>query len=1211
MHRRLLLLTHGTRSALILTILTGFLAGLLAIGQSYALSSTIDAVFLRSWTLSLVWPWLRAMLAIIVARAGLAWVNELSASSIAVRIKTDLRERLFEHILALGPAYARGERSGELTTTAVEGIDALDAYFSQYLPQLVVSTLVPVAILLIVFPLDLLSGVILLVTAPLIPLFMYMIGRGAEIVTRRQYDTLSRLSAHFLDSLQGLTTLKLFGQSRAQARNIAMVGDQYRDATLKVLQVTFLSAFVLELLATISTAIIAVEVGLRLLYGQMQFQQALFLLILAPEFYLPLRMLGLRFHAGMAGTSAARRIFEVLDSPAPAAANPGAEYGVRYEPRHDRVSAFELHNISYSYPGEHTPALQNVSLQVGPGEHIAVVGPSGAGKTTLASILLRFIEPSTGSITLNGKPISDMPLDEWRALFAWVPQNPHLFHDTIAGNIRMGNPMADDEHVAAAARAAHLEDFIESLPEKYGTPIGEAGARLSSGQAQRLALARAFLKNAPILIMDEPTSSVDPETEALLEDSTRRLMQGRMVITIAHRLNTVMHAHEILVLDSSEVAERGTHRELLHRNGLYAQTVGIQDNASPSVSSPPELLSGVHSEQLERQLRPPSSTPPRAGSKPEVSGHSQGKPSSIFLRLLAFLDGSWRWVALSILLGSLTIGSGIALMGTSAWLISTAALHPSIAALELAVVGVRFFGIARAAFRYLERLVSHNVTFRLLGRLRAWFYESLEPLAPARLMEYRAGDLLARVIGDVNTLEAFYVRALAPPATAFLVGIAASVFLARSAVMLVAGLMASFLLLGLVLPIILQALSTRIGRDLVTQRAHLNASLVDSIQGLPDILAFGQGGARLAQIRTDGRRNGQAQRQMSRIGGLNGAAFTFFANLAPWLVLVLAIPEVASGHIRGVMLAPLVLVTASTFEAVAPLPLAAQTWSSTRAAARRLFELVDAEPAIAECAPRIAPSPTAIGTARLEFDTLSFRYATDLEPALRNISFRLEPGQRFAIVGPSGAGKSTLVSLLLRFWDYQCGEIYLNRRSIKDYSPDEVRRHIAVVSPNTYFFNTSVYENLLMSRRGVSRSEVERAANQAQIHDFIERLPRGYDTLIGEQGLRLSGGERQRLAIARAILKEAPLLILDEPTANLDAIVESQVLESLFRSMEGKSVLLITHRLIGLERTDEILVMEHGCIAERGTQAGLLGRDGAYRRLWDLQARFLEESTEN
>src|SRR5512143_103637 len=325
MHRRLIVLTREARLPLLLTIVAGLLAGLLTIGQSYALSSTVNDVFLGRQTLAQVWPWMRLLLAIIAARAVLVWLSEVAANRVAVRIKTDLREKLFSHILALGPAMTRAERTGDLTAAAVDGIEALDAYFSQYLPQLVVSTLVPASILLLVFPLDPLSGIVLLLTAPLIPFFMYMIGRGAEAVTHRQYETLSRLSAHFLDSLQGLTTLKLFGQAKAQARNIAKVSDEYRDTTLKVLQVTFLSAFALELLATISTAIIAVEVGLRLLYGQMQFQEALFLLILAPEFYLPLRMLGLRFHAGMAGTSAGRRIFEILDTRQESAERRGAE----------------------------------------------------------------------------------------------------------------------------------------------------------------------------------------------------------------------------------------------------------------------------------------------------------------------------------------------------------------------------------------------------------------------------------------------------------------------------------------------------------------------------------------------------------------------------------------------------------------------------------------------------------------------------------------------------------------------------------------------------------------------------------------------------------------------------------------------------------------------------------------------------------------------
>ena len=315
MHRRLLTLARDTRLALTLAVLSGFLAGLLTIWQAWLLSNTVNNVFIENQTLAQVWNFLRLMLFVIAARALLAWLSEVSANAVAVRVKTDLRNRLIAHIQALGPAYTRAERTGELTTAAVQGIEALDAYFSQYLPQLVITALVPLSILIFVFPIDLLSGVVLLITGPLIPFFMILIGKGAEVVTKRQYETLSRLSAHFLDSLQGLTTLKIFGQSKPHAKNIEKVSEQFRDTTMQVLRITFLSALALELLTTLSTAVIAVEIGLRLLYAKMDFLQALFILVLAPEFYLPLRMLGLRFHAGMDGTAAARRIYEILDMP--------------------------------------------------------------------------------------------------------------------------------------------------------------------------------------------------------------------------------------------------------------------------------------------------------------------------------------------------------------------------------------------------------------------------------------------------------------------------------------------------------------------------------------------------------------------------------------------------------------------------------------------------------------------------------------------------------------------------------------------------------------------------------------------------------------------------------------------------------------------------------------------------------------------------------
>jgi ATP-binding cassette subfamily C protein CydCD len=1200
--KRLLAQLRTTRVLFALTILSGFGVGVLILAQARGLSAIIAQVFLRGATLGGVRDVLLLLLAIVVGRAALAWASEVSAFEIAARIKRDLRERVLAHLLALGPAYVRGERTGELTNTLGEGIEALEAYFSQYLPQLVLAALVPLTLLAFVFPLDLLSGVVLLLTAPLIPLFMILIGSAADALTRRQWKALSLLSAHFLDVLQGLTTLKLFGRSREQSETIARVSQQFRDTTLGVLRVAFLSAFALEMIATISTAIVAVEIGLRLLYGQLEFEQAFFVLVLAPDFYLPLRLLGTRFHAGMTGVAAGARVFEILEQ------RQKAEGG-----RRNDSSSFILHpssflgfnDVHYSYAGARA-ALNGVSFSIERGEVVALVGPTGAGKSTLANLLLRFIAPARGEIRCAGKSLNDWTPRAWRAQVAWVPQMPYLFNDTVANNIRLARPDATLDEVIHAARLARADEFISALPQGYATPIGERGARLSGGQAQRLALARAFLKDAPLLLLDEPTSQLDPENEMRIQDALARLLENKTALIISHRLATLARANKIIVLEQGRVAELGAPAELLARRGAYDRLVTAgqttedggrktkDDSAQIQISNFQLPTSNFQLPISNFQLPIPQSS-----IENRVTYHVSRLPPPAsrptFLRLLQFVAPYKRLIALAVVLGACTIGSGIGLMATAAYIIASAARHPSIADLAVPIVGVRFFGIARGVFRYLERCVSHYVNFNLLARLRVWFYESIEPRAPARLMPYRSGDLLTRIVGDIETLQNFYVRVLAPPLVALAIAMVMGVFLAHFDVMLALTVLAFMFLVGVILPTLARQTSQLLNDQTIQLRSELNAHLVDALQGIADLLAYGREQAQKQLIADLNRAYGRAQARLASIASGYNAAGNLLTHLAMWCVLFLAIPMVNAARLDGVYLPVLALAVLASFEGVLALPPAFHYLEGSLQAARRLFEIADDRPQTTDHRPQTnaavgggagaqenGNATTRPRRSAVVFDKVSFRYAPDEPRALDRVSFELRAGSRLAILGPSGAGKSSIVNLLLRFWDYEEGHIVVGGRELREYAPEDARAWFAVVPQTTHLFNATIRENLLLARPDATQGEMIAAAQQAQIHDFIAALPDGYATRIGEQGLRLSGGERQRLALARALLKDAPILILDEATAHLDPLTERAVWRALNALAPPPTLLVITHQHVRLEEVDDMITLEAGRVRTEG-----------------------------
>ena len=583
-----------------------------------------------------------------------------------------------------------------------------------------------------------------------------------------------------------------------------------------------------------------------------------------------------------------------------------------------------------------------------------------------------------------------------------------------------------------------------------------------------------------------------------------------------------------------------------------------------------------------------------------------------FRSLLCQVRPDTGWMALAALLGVLAVGSGIGLMTLSAYLISAAALHPSYLSLLFAIIGVRIFGIVRGAWRYAERIVSHEASFRLLSRLRVWFYQSLEPLAPARLLmrtqawsrEFTSGDLLSRLVSDIETLQDFYARSLAPVLVAVAIGIIMWFVLGAFNIAFALVLLAFYLLAGVGVPLLAYLLSHRLEARIILTRSDLKIALIDTIQGMADLLAYDCESEQAERVQALNRRLVRLQSARARIRGLRETSSSILMNLCVWTMLLVAIPLVREGRLNGVYLAFLALAAVSSFEAVLPLSAAAQGLRGSLEAARRLFAVIDTTPVVSE---PTQPSPQPSGF-DLEVCHLSFRYAADAPYALRNINFTLPQGRCLALVGPTGAGKTTLVNLLLRFWDYEEGYIQLGGHELRAYRQEDLHRLVSVVEQRPHLFNTTIRENLLLARPDAEPDEVEAAARQAHLHDFIQSLPQGYETLIGEQGLKLSGGERQRLAIARALLKNAPVFLLDEVTANLDPLTEREVLRTVRALLAGHTTILITHRLVDLDMADEILVLDAGAVRERGTHVDLLQAEGLYWRLWLLQNQTLAVS---
>ncbi len=1153
---RLLRYARATRLFLAAVVALGAVGAGLVIAQAMLIADIVVGAFQHTQSVVELRTPLLLLAAVAVGRSVVAWLTELAAHRAAAAVKSELRGRLLDRAAVLGPGWLSGQQTGSLVTLATRGVDALDDYFSRYLPQLGLAVVVPVAVLARIVTEDWVSAAIIIGTLPLIPLFMMLIGWATQSRMDRQWRLLSRLSGHFLDVVAGLPTLKVFGRAKAQAESIRRITGEYRQATLRTLRIAFLSSFALELLATLSVALVAVTIGMRLVHGDMDLYVGLVILVLAPEAYLPLRQVGAQYHAAAEGLAAAEEIFTVLETPLPVS-------GSGAVPSAGEVT---FDGVTVRYPGRSGDAVNGVSFHVAPGETVALVGPSGVGKSTLLDVLLGFVRPTDGRVRIGGAELDALDLEQWRSRIAWVPQRPHLYAGTIAENVRLARPDADDAAIRQALRDAGALEFVDALPEGAGTVLGEDGSGLSAGQRQRLALARAFLADRPVLLLDEPTAALDGATEAEVVAAVRRLAVGRTVLLVVHRPALLEVADRVVRL-----------REAPEGRGEAGPAEG---HRSPDpVSRPLADRLGVLAAQA-----------PGEPSGPIAGGSGQGA-----LARVRGLAGARRGrLALALLLGSLALGSAVGLMATSGWLISRASQQPPVLYLMVAVTATRAFGIGRAVFRYAERLVSHDAVLRMLADTRVAVYRRLERLAPAGLRTARRGDLLTRLVTDVDALQDYWLRWLLPAGVAVAVSAVSVGFTAWLLPEAGAALAVGLLAAGAGVPLVTAGAARRTERRLAPARGVLATRVTDLLTGTAELTVAGALPARVAAARgADGVLTRIASRAAA-VTGLGDGLTALVSGLTVTATALLGAQAVAAGRLDGVTMAVVVLTPLAAFEAVLGLPLAVRYRQRVRRSAERVHEVLDApEPVREPERPRQAPA----SPFPLVIKDLAAGHPGQRGDALAGLGLRLEQGRRIAVVGASGAGKTTLAQVLLRFLDPRAGSYTLAGVDATALAGDDVRRLVGLCAQDAHLFDSSVRENLLLARKDATEAELRGVLARARLLDWVDGLPDGLDTFVGEHGALLSGGQRQRLALARALLADFPVLILDEPAEHLDLATADALTADLLAATEGRTTLLITHRLAGLEAVDEVVVLDGGRVAQRGSYAELAGADGPLRAM--------------
>ena len=1169
--KRLLAMVPGARKYIVANVLLQWVALAANIALYLMIGVFLQCVWRGTQTPDLFVGLIVAALTAIVVRLVCQALAQRAGQAAAFEAKRAVRQEVYEKLVRLGPSYREKVATSEAVQVSVEGVEQLEAYFGSYLPQLFYALIASLTLFACLAPLCLPAAIVLLVLVPLIPVSIMAVQRIAKRTMRTYWGSYTELGSMFLESIQGLTTLKIYQADGRRHELMNGEAETFRKATMRLLTMQLNSITVMDLFAFGGAAAGIIVMLVQFAAGSVTFAGAFTFALLAAEFFLPLRALGSFFHTAMNGMAAAEKMYAILDAPEPPA-------GSRTVDPAD--ASVVCRGVGYSYDGERM-VLADVDFAAPRGSFVGVTGESGSGKSTLAGVLTGANASYSGSVTVGGVELRDLSRASLRSTITYVPFNGYLFEGTVRSNLALAKANATDDELWDVLTRCRIDGFVRAAGG-LDAAIAPEGSNLSGGQRQRLVVARALLHDTPVYVFDEATSNIDAQSEAAILASIQELAQTKTVVMISHRLFALRDADRIYVFENGRVAEVGTHAELAEGTGpyarLWAEQARLEEIAAAQETGPAAALDSLVDEdrcaaENTAVSEGVSATAPAPHAARGAAGSGEPRRRSnlsVMLRMVGLVRPLVPVMVLAVVLGVLGFLAAIFLTVFAAYGIVGVAGSGHAMGLVTACVLIAVCGLVRGPLRYGEQICNHYLAFKILALVRDRVFAAMRRLAPAKLEGRGKGNLVSLVTSDVELLEVFYAHTLSPASIAIVVSAAMLCFIGAQSISLVPLAAVAYLTVGVVIPFVSSKTVRGSGRGVRDGIGAMNGFVLESLRGLATTLQFGRAEERACEL---DRRTAELAATERRLKGrtalwmaVTGAVVLGFDIL----MIVCAMAMVGQGTLAFGNAVLAVTALMSSFGPAIAVANLGTTLQQTLASGARVLDLLDEQPQVEE----VADGVDLGGFTGAALRDVDFGYGD--ERVLSDVNLQVEPGTVVRIAGRSGSGKSTLLKLLMRVWDADRGTVEVSGCDVRRVNTASLRSTEGFMTQETHLFEGTVRDNLLIAKADATEDELMAAVEKAVLSDLIGRLPQGLDTPVGELGDTLSGGERQRLGLARVFLHDAPLVLLDEPTSNLDALNEAQVLRALADNRAGKTVVLVSHRESAAAVCDVTYSVDHG-----------------------------------